>query len=202
MLPKKGVTTIRSAAFDRGEKAREETNNFEIGDSIRILKNKKVFEKGTEKWSAQTYVIDSIDKLSFKIKNTNGVLLKRNYKNWQLKKANDTKQFTPPKVEAQHSSKAIRVDNKFKRLNMKSGIADKLNENNEAILINPRMAPANVKRITTKAPIQDIIPQKPKPEPKKIKPVVVNKKPSVGDEVSIKWDDGTWYDGKFSKVVL
>jgi hypothetical protein len=62
------VTKIRSAAFDRGE-VREETNNFEVGDSVRILKNKKVFEKSTEKWSAQLYIIDSIDKLFFKIKN-------------------------------------------------------------------------------------------------------------------------------------
>jgi transcription antitermination factor NusG len=51
-VTEKDVTKIRSAAFDRGEKARKETNNFEVGDSVRILKNKKVFEKGTEKWFA------------------------------------------------------------------------------------------------------------------------------------------------------
>jgi hypothetical protein len=89
-VTEKDVTKIRFAALNRGENARKKTNNFEVGDFVRILKNKKVFEKGTEKWSAQLYTIDSIDKLSFKIKNTNGVLLKRNYKNWQLKKANDT----------------------------------------------------------------------------------------------------------------
>jgi hypothetical protein len=27
------------------------------------------------------------------------------------------------------------------------------------------------------------------------------KKPSVGDKVKIKWDDGTWYDGKISKLL-
>jgi hypothetical protein len=104
-VTEKDVTSIRFAAFDRGKKARKETNNFEVGDFVRILKNKKVFEKGTEKWSAQLYIIDSIDKLSFKIKNTNGVLLKRNFKNWQLKKANNTEHFTPPKVEEQQQVK-------------------------------------------------------------------------------------------------
>jgi hypothetical protein len=197
----KDVTKIRSAAFGRGEKAREETNNFEVGDSVRILKNKKVFEKGTEKWSAQLYTIDSIDKLSFKIKTTNGVLLKRNYKNWQLKKANDTEHFTPPKIEEQHSSKVVRTDNKFKKLNIKSGIGDKLDEDNQPILINPRMKPTNVKRFTTKAPIQEIIPQKPKTEPEKMKPVIVNNKPSIGKKVSLKWDDGIWYDGTITKIL-
>jgi hypothetical protein len=83
---------------------------------------------------------------------------------------------------------------------MKSGVGDELDENNEPILINPRMAPTNPKRITTKALIQDVIPQKPKPEPEKIKPAA-NNKPSVGDRLSIKWDDGTWYDGKISKIL-
>jgi hypothetical protein len=83
---------------------------------------------------------------------------------------------------------------------MKSDIADKLYQNNEPILINPRMAPANVKRITAKMPIQDMIPQKSKPEPEEIK-LVANNKPSVGNEVFIKWNDGTWYDGKISKIL-
>jgi hypothetical protein len=113
---------------------------------LSILKNKKAFEKGTEKWSAQTYTVDSIDKLSFKIKNSNGQLLKRNYKNWQIKKIDNMELFVPPKFEEQHS-KAVRADYKFKRMNMKSGIADKLDQNNQPILINPRMAPTNEKRI-------------------------------------------------------
>jgi hypothetical protein len=105
------------------------------------------------------------------------MLLKRNYKNWQLKKANDTKYFTPSKIEEQHSSKVVRADNKLKQMNMKSGISDKLDEDNQPILINPRMALANVKRITTKAPIQDIIPQKSIQAPEEIK--LVEAEPDV-----------------------
>jgi hypothetical protein len=86
-------------------------------------------------------------------------------------------------------------------MNMKSGIADKLDVDNNPILINPRMKPTNVKRITSKTPIQDIIPQKSEQEPEEIKPVVVNNKPSVGKRVSLKWDDGTWYDGTISKIL-
>jgi hypothetical protein len=84
---------------------------------------------------------------------------------------------------------------------MKSGINDKLDEDNQPILINPRMAPANTKRITTKAPIQNMIPQKFIQEPEEIKPVVVNNKLSVGKRVNLKWDDSIWYDGTITKIL-
>jgi hypothetical protein len=205
-VTEKDVTKIRSVAFDRSEKAREETNNFEVGDSVRILKNKKVFEKGIEKWSAQLYTIDSIDKLSFKIKNTNGMLLKRNYKNWQLKKANDTEHFTPSKVEEQYSSKAVRADNKLKRMNMKLGIGNKLDADNQPILINPQMKPTNVKHITTKTlSIQEHFKSKILAEPVSVliqdTSEVLPGKPFVGKKVSLKWDDGTWYDGTITKIL-
>jgi hypothetical protein len=112
----------------------------------------------------------------------------------------------PSKVEEQHSSKTIRADNKFKRLNMKSGIGDKLNENNEPVLINSQMKPINVKRIITKSPfIQEHIKTEltPEPVPVPIQNTLENlpEKPSVGKKVSLKWDDKKWYNGEIIKLL-
>jgi hypothetical protein len=93
-----------------------ETKSFKLGDQVRILKKKGIFSKGYDMFSQQIYTIDEIDKLSFKLKNKSGQLLKQWFKNWQLKKVNEVKEA--PKIEIpkekQHSSKEIRKDNKTK----------------------------------------------------------------------------------------
>jgi hypothetical protein len=99
--------------------------------------------------------------------------------------------FTPSKVEEQHSFKAVRADNKLKRMNIKSGISDKLDEDNQPILINPRMKPTNVKRITTKSPsLQEHIKSELTPEPVLVPiqhtPEILREKPTVGKKVSLK----------------
>jgi hypothetical protein len=50
------------------------------------MKVKDKFAKGTEKFSRKIYNIIEIDKLSFILKNSKGVILKQKYKIWPLKK--------------------------------------------------------------------------------------------------------------------
>jgi hypothetical protein len=146
---------IRKEAQIRGSKGDEEIMLFNIGDKVRILKSKKQFAKGSDKFSKQVYEISNIDRRSFVLKNLkSGELISKHYKNWQLQPVTvdvgisnvETKVNESP-VE-QHSSKKIRKDNKMKRLQNKEFSEGKgfevqeINDDNE-VVYQSRLKPKN-----------------------------------------------------------
>jgi hypothetical protein len=161
---------IKKETQIRSFKGDEEIMLFNIGDKVRILKSKKQFAKGSDKFSKQIYEIAEINRRSFILKNAKlGELLSKYYKNWQLqpimsnvksilneepnRENIESKQLEisePPKIK-QHSSKEIRKDNKMKRLQNKEFGEGKghevqeINDNNE-VVYKSKLKPRNTTR--------------------------------------------------------
>jgi len=128
---------IRKEAAKRSAKAFNELRSYKIGDKVRILKRKKVFDKGQEHWSKQIYTIEAKAlPLSFKIKSPNGVILDGSFKTWQLQKISESE--TPKNLEKEpiHHKKVINSREKFNRLQRK-----------EASIDNHRLIPEKPKRV-------------------------------------------------------
>jgi outer membrane receptor for Fe3+-dicitrate len=62
-------------------------NQINIGDRVRILKDKMTFQKGYEPMFSKTiYLVYSGDGYTFKLKTEEGIKLKRSYKIYELQK--------------------------------------------------------------------------------------------------------------------
>lgn len=104
---------IRKEAMQRSLIALQETNSFKPGDRVRILKRKKLFDKGTEKWSKPIYSIESkAHPMSFNVKSPNGVVLLGAFKNWQLQKVSASETPDLPQEEPVHHVKEINATQK------------------------------------------------------------------------------------------
>ena len=175
---------IRLEAELRGKKALNETNNFKVGNKVRVLKIKDKFAKGSEKFSRENYEIVEIKQMSFILKNSKGVILQQKFKNWQLKKIDNVEApQLKPIIEEKHSIKEIRKENKFNKLQNKDNITETLE--------NKRLIPQNEKR-TVKQTIKKDLGEL-KTESNLMK---------EGDRVSILFDNPkTWYDGTIKKIM-
>ena len=172
--PKDG-DRIRKEAEIRGMIGKEQTLALKVGDSVRVLKKKAQFAKGSETYSKGVYKIEKVDKLSFILRNAKGLLLKKRYKNWELKVVAEL--YDKPSVnipEVKHSSKAIKKVNTFKKKQMNSNIG-KVTDYGEIIPENHRLKPTNQNR---KDPHQ-----------------------VLGKRVRIRWDDGE-YDGVVKRYII
>ena len=80
----KPIDIFNGKAFNRQTvRVYKETGDFKIGDTVRILNDKKQFEKGTvPRWSADVFVIE--EKVKNKYKTSHGAKL---YRDVELKKA-------------------------------------------------------------------------------------------------------------------
>lgn len=149
--PEKDTPKLVAKLESKGLETMKEFNSFHIGDNVRVLKPKEMFDKGKEVFSRQIYIIDEIDKLAFKLKNHKGVVLKARFKNWQLQKVSGEPQvMTPdvtPEVE-QHSTKEIKSLNKFVRNQTKEFDKNVVDKDTGNVYIHPRLQPRNTKRVT------------------------------------------------------
>jgi hypothetical protein len=69
-------------------------SDLSVGDKVRILKNKKTFQKGYEaKYSDSVYEIVSGDGYVFTIKSTDDEVLQKKYKYYQLQKINEVEEY-------------------------------------------------------------------------------------------------------------
>lgn len=66
----------------------EKFKEFNIGDRVRVMFKKGMWEKGTEQFSKNIYEIDSIEGYSFYLKNKKGEKLKTPFKHYHLLKTN------------------------------------------------------------------------------------------------------------------
>jgi len=144
---------IRDIEQKKSENALDEISMFNIGDKVRVLKNKSKFAKGGEEFSKGIYIIDKINNNSFILKNSNGDILKRNYKNWQIKLVGDHIGKAPENQNIEkHSFKKIKKHNKFIRKQNKEFGEGKNYEVKEItdegkVIYKDRLIPKNEKRI-------------------------------------------------------
>ena len=83
--PSTGI--LKSSAID---------TDFSIGDKVRIAKDKKTFQKGYEpKYSISDYEIVSGNGYTFSLKNSDGLILSRKYKYYELQKINRIEKLLP-----------------------------------------------------------------------------------------------------------
>jgi len=170
---------IRKREENRMNKAVNFIKQFKAGDKVRIKKYKKMFQKGTDRWSSGIYTIESVEKLSLTLKNPKGVLVER-VKPYNVKLVTEDTQKAPEEPEVpKHSVKENQKMNKFKRKQVAEGFEQVDDEGQ--VVVKERMKPKDEKRTDTLA--------KKKEEPKVAEPqdpvVLENVNPEfkVGDRV-------------------
>lgn len=173
-VKKKDFEYIQLFETKKGIKSTKEFKEFEIGDKVRILKEKNKFGKGGDTFSKTIYTIVDIIGFSFIVKNNKGKINKKHYKNWQLKKIIDVEKG-PEKIEKTETLKKIKRTNKMEKLQKKE----------------PAFSGEHVKKITETGQIE----LKKRLQPKKEK----RRKPEeeiIGKKISVYWPNfKRWYTG-------
>lgn len=90
--------------------------NLQEGDEVRKKLTKTQFQKQGENWSTETYVIDSMDGLKYKIKDKEGSIQKKKYNHSELKlvKSKSTEEDELFDQEVKEVKKKHKVDNVIK----------------------------------------------------------------------------------------
>ena len=83
-----------------------------VGDKVRAVIGKGVFDKDNAKFSKVIYVIDSIDGNRYKIKDEEGNIVKRKYKAMELRKVGDVDN----RVNDSSKKSSEKIDKKVKKL--------------------------------------------------------------------------------------
>jgi hypothetical protein len=84
-LPPEAKQAIISARKAKSAPAIAQLLEFKPGDKVRVLRAKDVFAKGSPVFTKKTYTIERVDGLALILRDDNGTLMKRRYKNWQVK---------------------------------------------------------------------------------------------------------------------
>lgn len=106
--------------------------NIKEGDEVRIKLTKKQFDKENQNWSTETYIVDSMDGLKYKIKDKDGKFQRKKYAHDELKiiKSNSTEEDIKFDDEVKEVKKQHKTDNIIKHkegLDKKDIIEDKFN---------------------------------------------------------------------------
>jgi transposase InsO family protein len=107
-------------------------NQFNIGDKVRIAKNKSQFEKGSKTFSQEIYTIVDIIGYKFQLANENGTIIKQLYKHYEMKKVGGISSKVESKdIEQEKELKLVKTSKSIKR--------------NAKLDISPEELKANVK---------------------------------------------------------
>jgi len=122
--------------------------NYHVGDKVRILKQKNIFDKGVPNYSSQVYEISEIDGYKIYLFGKDGKV-KKPYKFWQLQKIDEVNTFSPPKIEEKVKTiKEAKEIAKFKTKQKKEDL-HKINEEGQYIL-HRAIKPTHEKRVIKK----------------------------------------------------
>ena len=113
------VTNNPFLLFDETEAPpRLQQTKFEVGDTVRLIKPKKQFEKTGERYYRGTYKITKVNQNSYTIKNKQGDELKENHPQSSLQKIETVKHKTKGNLprEKRHLRKVNKSNTKRKRL--------------------------------------------------------------------------------------
>ena len=92
----KEAIEIRNKEVARSQKAIKDWEKFSIGDRVRLLKDKGLFDKGTKQWTNEIYTIDDYEGFSFRVKSEAGNIIKKLYKPYELQLIDKTEQIGKP----------------------------------------------------------------------------------------------------------
>jgi len=134
---KKDYERVQSQEQFLSSEAIDEINSFNIGDQVRLLKQKDKFEKGSDEFTSGVYTIIDKHGLSFKLRNPKGETVKRNVKNWEIKKVTGTQ--APKKQNTSFSE--INKANKFVRKQRAEDLVADVNKDTGEIQLPKRLQP-------------------------------------------------------------
>lgn len=117
-------------------------HTFNVGDKVRYLKEKDIFDKGKNKWSDDVYVIDKIEGNSFHLKTLNGTPVKYTFRYHHLQHVDDVQEN--PNKNKNFNLKQHKQQAKNDRLNKRSAI--ELNTQLKDYEIVPVETPSHSKR--------------------------------------------------------
>lgn len=120
-VTEKDIENIIERNQDRAEAIRDKVASFEVGDKVRIVRRKELFEKGAiPKYSPEVYTIAEISRNGFKLKNESGNIIPSVYKLYQIQKIDE---INDPKFEEEkHDRKTIDKTNRVDRRLRKEGV--------------------------------------------------------------------------------
>ena len=119
---------IRAIIKKKESKAKEDETEFNIGDSVRSLKNRVMFEKGAiAKYSSTVHkIVNFIGTKRYELDNG------KSYLYYQLRPANDTETFEPPEASEPKSPKRLPKKNRLalkkegvEPLNVREGLRER-----------------------------------------------------------------------------
>lgn len=132
---------LRMRLAKSDEKAQIKKREFNIGDFVRYLKHKKVFEKGESKYSTKFYRIKRIEANSFILESPSGHEKEKTFRYHQLRKV------SPIEDETNNISLA---NKQYKRDKIREKEAEQLqgkyNATEKKIEVNKRLVPKDAKR--------------------------------------------------------
>lgn len=106
----------------KGEEAIREFESYKIGDRVRVLRDKALFDKGFRHYSKSIYTIDDIAGYHFIVRNDRGELKAKHYKARELQKVDSDVQDIEPAPKPAQSRKEIKTERKYKRDIRKAGV--------------------------------------------------------------------------------
>lgn len=107
---------IRVQLSKKDEQAQINKNKLDVGDMVRVINQKKTFEKGQKQFSEETYTINEIVGNSFYLTNANGNKIRRTYRYHQLKKIDDVMEQPKQEITKKKIIKEYKKDIKKKKM--------------------------------------------------------------------------------------
>ena len=129
---------IRNKERQKSMDAYNVINNLNVGDRVRILKNKELFDKGKATYTKNIYTINEIDKLALIVKNTDGSILNKRIKPYNILKVNEI-------IEKAPEEEIIEYDNEVDKNKRSRKRGRSLRK--EGIITSENLVPKQNKRI-------------------------------------------------------
>jgi hypothetical protein len=113
---KKDYDKMQEKNLDKIRSIKQEKESFIVGDKVRVLKPKTVFEKGaTERYYRGIYEISKVNAFSYKVKNDTGSELKKTIKTHELLKVDHVESLEIEKpYDREKEVKEHKRERKFK----------------------------------------------------------------------------------------
>lgn len=116
-VTRKQAHQIHADGLERTSALDDSLPIFRVGDTVRVLKPKEMFEKGaSEKYYRGVYTISKVNPMSYKVKNEAGVELKKTVKHYEVQPAERVQTHHVEKPQDREKEvKAYKVDRALKK---------------------------------------------------------------------------------------
>jgi hypothetical protein len=138
---------IRNNDREKMNQAVQIIESFKVGDRVRMLKKKKVFQKGGSTFTKSIYTIHEIDKLALILKDKNGNVLDRRIKPYNVKLVDEVETAPENEEIEKHSNKANTKLNKFVNKQNREDAFDIVDQDTGQVQLSKKLIPENDKRV-------------------------------------------------------